>query len=73
MIERYNTPEMKEVWSDQNKYKTWLKVEIAVSEVLCEMGLVPKESLEIIKNKADFSIDRILEIEKETRHDVIAF
>ena len=73
MIERYNTPEMKKVWSDQNKYKTWLKVEIAVSEVLCEMDLVPKKSLEIIKKKADFSIDRILEIEKETRHDVIAF
>ncbi len=73
MINRYNTPVMKKIWSDKNKYSTWLKVEIAASEVLCEMGLVPKKSLKVIKEKADFSIDRILEIEKETRHDVIAF
>ena len=73
MINRYNTPQMKKIWSDQNKYTTWLKVEIAVTEVLCEMGLVPQKSLNIIKEKANFSIDRILEIEKETRHDVIAF
>tara|TARA_B100001741_G_scaffold272495_1_gene241120 strand:+ start:1000 stop:2295 length:1296 start_codon:yes stop_codon:yes gene_type:complete len=73
MIKRYNTPAMQQLWSDQNKYQTWLKVELAVSEVLCDMGLVPEKSLEVIKEKADFSIDRILEIEKETRHDVIAF
>ena len=73
MIDRYNTPDMKELWSDQNKYDTWLKVELAVLEVLCEMGLVPEESLKIIKEKANFSINRILEIEKVTRHDVIAF
>ena len=48
MINRYNTPQMKKIWSDQNKYTTWLKVEIAVTEVLCEMGLVPQKSLNIV-------------------------
>ena len=51
MIDRYNTSVMKEIWSDENKYKTWLKVEIAVTEVLCEMGLVPKKSF-TLKNFA---------------------
>jgi len=73
MIERYQTPDMKKIWSDQNKYETWLKVELAVTKVLVEDGIVPKESFEIIKSKADFSVDRTLEIEKTTNHDVIAF
>ena len=73
MIDRYQTAEMKQLWSDENKFKTWLKVEIAAVEVLCEHGIVPKSSLEIIKDKADFDKDRVLEIEKTTRHDVIAF
>ena len=55
MIERYQTPDMKKIWSDQNKYETWLKVELAVVEVLVEDGIVPKESFEIIKSKANFS------------------
>jgi len=73
MIDRYSTPEMKHIWSDQNKYETWKKVEIAVVEVLSDRGEVPKEALKIIKMKANFSVSRILEIEKITRHDVIAF
>lgn len=73
MIERYTTDIMGNIWSDYNKYKVWLDVEIAVLEVLCEDGIVPKEDLDIIKKKADFSVDRILEIEEETHHDVIAF
>ena len=73
MIERYQTQEMKELWSDENKFKTWLKVEIVAVEVLCEHGIVPEASLKVIKNKADFDKDRVLEIEKTTRHDVIAF
>ena len=73
MIDRYQTTEMKQLWSDENKFKTWLKVEIAAVEVLCEHGIVPKSSLEVIKDKADFDKDRVLEIEKTTRHDVIAF
>ena len=63
MIERYQTPEMKELWSDENKFKTWLKVEIAAVEVLCEHGIVPEASLKIIKKKAKFNKDRILCIE----------
>ena len=73
MIERYATPDMSRIWSDQNKYETWKNVEIAVLEVLTEMGHVPEESLNVIKSKADFSVDRINEIEAETHHDVIAF
>ncbi len=73
MIERYTTPEMARIWSDQNKYKTWMQVEIIVTEVLTDRGEVPREALDIIKEKADFSVERILEIEKITRHDVIAF
>ena len=73
MIERYSTKDMKRIWSDQNKFKTWERVEIAVAEVMEEKGIVPSKSLEIIKKKSKFSVDRILEIEKTTRHDVIAF
>ena len=73
MIDRYQTEDMKRIWSDVNKFKTWLKVEIAATEVLNSHGLVPDESLQIIKQKADFDKDRVLEIEKTTRHDVIAF
>ena len=73
MIERYTTEAMGAIWSDQNKYQVWLNVEIAVLEVLCDDGIVPKEDLDIIKSKAKFSVDRINEIEEETLHDVIAF
>ena len=73
MIERYQTPDMKRIWSDQNKYETWLKVELAVTEVLVEDGIVPRDSFEVIKSKADFSVERTLEIEETTNHDVIAF
>ena len=73
MIERYATLDMSRIWSDQNKYETWKNVEIAVLEVLTDMGHVPRESLEVIKEKAAFSVDRINEIEAETHHDVIAF
>ncbi len=73
MIERYTTKEMGRIWSDENKYSTWLKVEIAVTEVLCEDKIVPSEDLQIIKEKAKFSVARVLEIEEETHHDVIAF
>ena len=73
MIERYTTESMGKIWSDENKYKVWLDVEIAVLEVLCQDGIVPQEDLETIKQKAKFSVDRINEIEAETHHDVIAF
>ena len=73
MIERYTTKDMGRIWSDHNKYTVWLKVELAVLEVLCEDGIVPSNDLQVIKDKAAFSVNRILENEEETHHDVIAF
>ena len=73
MIDRYTTPEMARIWSDHNKYLTWLRVEITVSEILSEMDIVPKSSLKTIKQKAKFSVERINEIEATVHHDVIAF
>ena len=73
MIDRYTTKEMDAIWSDQNKFETWKKVELAVAEIMSIKGIIPKESFEQINEKADFEVSRILEIEKETRHDVIAF
>ena len=73
MIDRYTTPEMKKIWSDENKYATWQKVEITVAEVLADKGVIPKEAVKVINEKAAFSVERILEIEQTTRHDVIAF
>ena len=73
MIPRYTTPEMGRIWSDKHKYETWLKVEIAVCDVLAGQGRIPEQSLENIKAKAAFDQARIEEIEATTRHDVIAF
>ena len=73
MIPRYTRKEMGELWSEELKFRAWLEVEIAVCEAWAEKGKIPNESLEIIKNKADFKIERIDELEKELRHDVIAF
>lgn len=73
MIERYTLPEMGEIWSDLFKYKTWLQVEIAVCEAQADLGYIPKEAVDEIKAKAEFDPKRILEIEAEVRHDVIAF
>ena len=73
MIDRYTTPEMAKIWSDENKYESWKTVEITVTEVLTDLGEVPKEALQVIKDKAIFSVERILEIEQTTHHDVIAF
>ena len=73
MIDRYTLPEMREIWSLENKFRKWLLVEIYACEALCELGLVPSEALETIKEKADFNVPRIEEIEAVTNHDVIAF
>jgi len=73
MIERYTLPEMGALWSEQNKFQKWLDVEIAVCEVHAEMGTIPRAALDEIKAHANFSVDRINEIEKTTDHDVIAF
>ena len=73
MISRYTLPEMGSLWSDENKFRTWLDVEIAACEAWAKLGKIPKLAVAEIKRKADFNVDRILEIEEETRHDVIAF
>jgi len=73
MINRYSTKEMSNIWSDFNKFKTWEKVELTVAEIMSERGIIPKKSYQVIKKKSKFNVNRILEIEKTTRHDVIAF
>jgi len=64
---------MGRIWTDEYRYRKWLEVEIQACEAMAEEGLVPGEALETIKEKADFSVERILEIEEEAKHDVIAF
>jgi len=73
MIDRYTLPEMKRIWSQDNKYRKWLDVEIYACEAMNELGLVPPEALKNIKEKASFTVDRVDEIEAVTNHDVIAF
>ncbi|MCL2927389.1 MAG: adenylosuccinate lyase [Trichodesmium sp. MAG_R01] len=73
MIERYTLPEMGELWTDNTKLKTWLQVEIAVCEAQAELGYIPAEAVAEIKAKANFDLKRVLEIEEEVRHDMIAF
>lgn len=73
MIERYTLPEMGNLWTDTYKFKTWLQVEIAVCEAQAELGYIPAAAVEEIKAKANFNPQRVLEIEAEVRHDVIAF
>ncbi|MCH6560364.1 adenylosuccinate lyase, partial [candidate division KSB1 bacterium] len=73
MIERYSRPEMAEIWSDQNKFATWLKVELLACEALAELGEIPKEAVVNIKEKANFDRSRVLELEETVKHDVIAF
>ena len=73
MIPRYTRPEMGRIWSEENRFRTWLKVELAATETLAEAGIVPRAAARAIRQKADFKLDRINEIEAEVRHDVIAF
>lgn len=73
MIERYTRPEMGAIWTEENRYQAWLEVELLACEAWSELGIIPKEDVEKLREKASFSIDRIHEIEQETRHDVVAF
>jgi len=73
LIPRYTRPEMARIWSDENRFRTWLAVEVAATETLAEAGMVPKEAAKAIRERADFNLARIHEIEAEVRHDVIAF
>ncbi len=73
MIERYTRKEMGAIWSEQNKYEAWLEVEIAACEAWATLGVIPTEDAEKIRKDASFDVERIYEIEAETRHDVVAF
>lgn len=73
MIERYTREEMGTIWTEENKFNAWLEVEILVCEAWSELGIIPKEDVKRIREKASFDIQRIYELEKETRHDVVAF
>jgi adenylosuccinate lyase len=73
VIPRYTRPEMARIWSDENRFRTWLAVEVAATETLAAAGIVPKEAAKAIRARAGFNVDRIFQIEAEVKHDVIAF
>ncbi|WNC15514.1 adenylosuccinate lyase [Brevibacillus brevis] len=73
MIERYSRPEMRAIWTEQNKFQAWLEVEILACEAWSKLGVIPEEDVKKLWEKASFDINRIYEIEEETRHDVVAF
>jgi adenylosuccinate lyase len=73
MIARYTRPEMGALWSEQHKYECWLEVELAASEALADLGEVPREAAQALRAHASFDLERIQEIEREVKHDVIAF
>jgi adenylosuccinate lyase len=73
MIDRYMPEDFAEIWSEENMFRSWLQVELETCRILAEKGWIPKESMENIEKKADFSVPRIKEIERITHHDLIAF
>lgn len=73
MIDRYTREEMGAIWTEENKYKAWLEVEVLACEAWAALGEIPREDVRKIREKASFNVERIYEIEKETRHDVVAF
>jgi len=73
LIERYTLPEIGAVWTEEAKYRAWLKVELAVCRARAQLGEIPADEVEELAAKADFTVERIHEIERETNHDVIAF
>ena len=73
MIDRYSRPAMRAIWSEERKYSLWLEIEVLACEALAELGQIPNEDAQTIRERASFSIPEILEIEARTHHDVIAF
>src|SRR5947209_253040 len=73
VIDRYSRPEMRAIWSDQHKFEIWLEIETLACEAMAELGQIPKQDASEIRKRARFSVPEILEIEKRTNHDVIAF
>ncbi|MGZ0084313.1 adenylosuccinate lyase [Caldibacillus thermoamylovorans] len=73
MIERYTRPEMGAIWTEENRFQAWLEVELLACEAWAELGVIPKEDVRRLREQASFDVNRIKEIEEETRHDVVAF
>ena len=73
MINRYSRKQMEDIWKQENRFAAWLKIELAVCEAWTRRGVIPDDSMARIREKGSFNVDRINEIEKTTRHDVIAF
>lgn len=73
MIERYSRPKMRSIWTEENKFNAYLKVEILSSRAFSELGVIPKEDVDLIEKNAKFDVKRIQEIELDTKHDVVAF
>ena len=73
MIPRYTRPEMAAIWAPENKFRIWFEIEAHACDALAELGVIPKEAAKAIRTKGAFDVERIDEIERETRHDVIAF
>ena len=73
MIERYSRKEIKSIWQDQNKYKIWLNIELAATEAMEKLRIIPRGVAKKVKSKAKINVKRILQIEEKVKHDVIAF
>src|SRR5256885_16960428 len=73
VIDRYSRPQMRAIWSDERKFQIWLEIETIACEAMARLGLIPKEDAVVIRKKGKFEIDEIVEVEKRTNHDVIAF
>ncbi len=73
MINRYSTEEMRSLWTEENKWNSFLKVELLTAEAFSEMGVIPKDDVEKLWENAKFDINRIAELEQETKHDIVAF
>lgn len=73
MLERYSREPMRSVFSDENRFKAYLDVELYAAKAWSELGVVPKEDVELLFKNAKFDIEGILELEKETKHDIVAF
>jgi adenylosuccinate lyase len=73
MIERYTLKEMAEIWTEENRFQTWLDIEVAICEAYARLGLIPADDMKVIRQKAAFDVKRVLEIEQVTKHDVVAF
>src|SRR5690349_12920153 len=73
MIPRYTRPQMGNIWTDENRFRIWLEIELLATEKQEGLGIIPKGTIKNIRDKAKFDTKRVLEIEEETRHDVIAF